>query len=82
MAEVLRCVRANGMPAAEWAVPRGLDRFGFQFLVLTSEGAAPMRLSFPGGPITSLRQLPASIRAVLTCHCQGPPDQPGGHPVR
>ena len=38
--------------------------------MLTTDGAAPVRLSFPGEPITSIDDVPASIRTALTCRCQ------------
>jgi hypothetical protein len=69
MAELVRCVQLNGMAAAEYAVPRGLDRFGLELLVFTPDGLAAARLAFPDGPVTALEQVPASIRAVLTCRC-------------
>lgn len=69
VAELVRCVQMNGMTAAEWVVPRGLDRFGLELLVFTPDGLAAARLAFPDGPVTALDQVPASIRAVLTCRC-------------
>jgi hypothetical protein len=76
MAELVACVRAHGMPAAECVVPRSLDRFGLELLVLSPDGLAACRLSFPDGPVTSLRQVPASVRAVLTCRCTSPAHHP------
>ncbi len=70
MAELIGCVRAHGMTAADWIIPCGLDRYGLELLVLTTDGAAAARLSFPGGPVTSLQDVPASIRTTLTCRCQ------------
>jgi Domain of unknown function (DUF2470) len=70
MGELVHCVRAHGMPQADWVIPRGLDRYGLQLLVLTTDGAAAVRLAFPGGPVTSLDEVPASIRTALTCRCQ------------
>lgn len=70
MTELIGCVRAHGMPQADWVIPRGLDRYGLQLLVLAPGGAAMARLSFPNGPVTSLQDLPASIRTTLTCRCQ------------
>ena len=58
------------MPQADWVIPRGLDRYGLQLLVLTTDGTAAVRLAFPGGPVTSLDEVPASIRTALTCRCQ------------
>lgn len=69
MAELVSCVQAHGLAAAEYVIPRGLDRFGLEFLVLARSGLAAVRLAFPDGPVTSLREIPASIRAVLTCRC-------------
>jgi len=69
MAELVSCVQAHGLETAEYVIPRGLDRFGLEFLVLTTGGVAAVRLAFPDGPVTSLQQVPASIRAVLTCRC-------------
>jgi hypothetical protein len=82
MAELVGCVKAHGMPQAEWVIPRSLDRFGLELLVFTPDGIAAVRLSFPDGPVCSLRDVPASIRAVLTCRCQAPPDDPGRHAAR
>jgi hypothetical protein len=69
LSDLIGCVRAHGMPQADWVIPRGLDRFGLELLVLTGEGIAAVRLSFPDGPVTSLPDVPASIRAMLTCRC-------------
>jgi hypothetical protein len=74
MADLVGCVRAHGQPAADWVVPRGLDRYGLELLVLTTEGTAAVRLAFPDGPVTSLEEVPASIRTTLTCRCQAEPD--------
>jgi hypothetical protein len=71
MAELVRCVQVNGIAAAECVVPRGLDRFGLELLVFTPAGLADVRLAFPDGPVTGIEQVPASIRAVLTCRCNG-----------
>lgn len=71
MAELVHCVRAHGLVQAEYVVPRSLDRFGLGLLVLTSSGAAAVRLAFPDGPVTALHEVPASIRAVMTCQCAG-----------
>jgi hypothetical protein len=70
MAELIRCIRAHGMPRADWVIPRGLDRYGLEFLVLTPGSVAAVRLSFPDGPITSLQDVPAYIRTALTCRCR------------
>jgi Domain of unknown function (DUF2470) len=70
MGELVHCVRAHGMPQADWVIPRGLDRYGLQLLVLTTDGTAAVRLAFPGGPVGSLDEVPASIRTALTCRCQ------------
>lgn len=69
MTELVSCVRANGLTTAEYAIPRGLDRFGLELLVFSPTGLVAVRLSYPGGPVASLRDVPASIRTVLTCHC-------------
>jgi hypothetical protein len=69
MAELVACIRAHGIPQAQWVLPRSLDRFGLQFVILTPTGAASIRLSFPDGPITGLKDIPASLQAVLTCRC-------------
>jgi hypothetical protein len=73
MAELVRCVRAHGMTKADWVIPRNLDRYGLELLVLTTDGAASVRLSFPVGPITSIDDIPTSIRTALTCRCQTDP---------
>jgi hypothetical protein len=80
MGELVRCVRAHGMSRAEWVVPHGLDRYGLELLVLTTDGVAAVRLSFPDGPVSSLDDVPVSLRTALTCRCQAGPDhrnQPG-----
>jgi len=71
MAELVRCVQMNGIADAECVVPRGLDRFGLELLVFTPGGLAAVRLAFPDGPVNRVEQVPASIRAVLTCRCDG-----------
>jgi hypothetical protein len=71
MAELVNCVRAHGMVDAEAVVPSGLDRFGLELLVLTPSGLASVRMAFPDGPVSGIDQVPASIRAVLTCRCDG-----------
>jgi hypothetical protein len=80
MNELVRCVRAHGMARAEWVVPRGLDRYGLELLVLTTDGIAAVRLSFPDGPVASLDDVPVSVRAALTCRCQARPGH--GHGPR
>ena len=69
MSDLIGCVRAHGMRQADWVIPHGLDRYGLELLVLTADGTAAMRLSFPSGPVTSLQDVPASVRTVLTCRC-------------
>jgi hypothetical protein len=73
-ADLVSCVRAHGLASAEWVIPRGLDRFGLELLVLTPDGAAAVRLSFPDGPVGSLQDIPASVRTTLTCRCHAGPD--------
>ena len=73
MAELVRCVRMNGIETAECVVPRGLDRFGLELLVFTPGGLSAVRLAFPDGPVAGIEQVPASIRAVFTCRCGGRP---------
>jgi hypothetical protein len=70
MADLIACVRMHGLPQADWVITRGLDRFGLELLVLTTDGVAAVRLGFPDGPVTSLRDVPASIRTALTCRCE------------
>jgi hypothetical protein len=41
--------------------------------VLAADGVAAVRLGFPDGPVTSLRDVPASIRTALTCRCEFAP---------
>jgi hypothetical protein len=69
MTELAECVRAHGLAEAEFAVPQALDRFGLRLLVLASSGVADVRLAFPDGPVSSLREVPVSIQAMLTCRC-------------
>jgi len=69
-ADLIACVRGHGLPQADWVIARGLDRYGLELLVLTTEGVAAVRLGFPDGPVTSLEDVPASIRTVLTCRCE------------
>jgi hypothetical protein len=77
MGELVRCIRAHGMSRAEWVITRGLDRYGLELLVLTTDGVAAVRLSFPDGPVSSLDDVPVSLRTALTCRCQAGPDH--GH---
>src|ERR1700760_2767010 len=70
MAELICCVRAHGMDRAEWVVPRGLDRFGLELAVIDPQGVAAVRLSSPDAPVTSLEEVPASLRPVLACRCR------------
>ncbi len=78
MGELVACVRAQGLRQAEWVMPSGLDRFGLRLLVLTPDGIADTRLSFPDGPVSSFGEVPPSLRAVLACRCQGPGPGSGG----
>ena len=78
MAELVSCVRAHGITAAECVMPRKLDRFGLEFLVFTPSGVAAVRLAFPAGPVTTIEEVPVSIRAALTCRCGGK-SQPHQH---
>ena len=77
-AELVRCIRAHGLPDAGWVVPRGLDRYGLELLVLTTESVAAVRLSFPDGPVASFQDIPASIRTALMCRCQSAPEHHRG----
>jgi hypothetical protein len=70
-AELVSCVRAHGLLTAEYVIPRGLDRFGMELLVMSDSGVANVRLAYPGGPVTTLQEVPVSIRALLTCRCGG-----------
>jgi hypothetical protein len=70
MADLVGCVRSHDMQSADWVIPCGLDRYGLELLVLAIGGVATVRLSFPDGPVTSLQDVPASIRMALTCRCQ------------
>ena len=70
MAELVACVGMHGLPQADWVIARGLDRYGLELLVLTTDGVAAVRLGFPDGPVTSLQDVPASIRTALTCRCE------------
>lgn len=70
MSELIHCVRAHGMTWADWVMPHGLDRYGLELLVLTADGVAAVRLSFPDGPVSSLDDVPTSLRTTLTCRCQ------------
>ena len=70
MADLIGCVRMHGLPQADWVIARGLDRYGLELLVLTTDGVAAVRLGFPDGPVTSLQDVPASIRTALTCRCE------------
>jgi hypothetical protein len=68
-ADLVSCVRAHGMLAAEYVIPRGLDRFGLELLVMSDSGLANVRLAYPDGPVTTVQEVPVSIRALLTCRC-------------
>jgi hypothetical protein len=70
MGELVRCVRAHGLSRADWVIPRGLDRYGLELLVLATDGIAAVRLAFPDGPVSSLGDVPVSLRTALTCRCQ------------
>jgi hypothetical protein len=70
MADLIACVRMHGLPRADWVITRGLDRYGLELLVLATDGVAAVRLGFPDGPVTSLQDVPASIRTALTCRCE------------
>ena len=70
MTDLIACVRMHGLPQADWVIARGLDRYGLELLVLTTDGVAAVRLGFPDGPVTALRDVPASIRTALTCRCE------------
>ena len=73
MGELIRCVRSHGITRADWVIPRGLDRYGLELLVLATDGLAAVRLAFPDGPVSALDDVPMSLRAVLTCRCQAGP---------
>jgi hypothetical protein len=81
MADLVGCVRAHGMATADWVIPHGLDRYGLELLVLSTDGATVVRLAFPDGPVTSIQVVPASIRTTLTCRCQAGPGHSGSHPA-
>jgi hypothetical protein len=81
MAELVSCIRAHGITAAECVMPRRLDRFGLEFLVFTPSGLAAVRLAFPAGPVTAIEEIPFSIRAVLTCRCGGTSEPHRPYPV-
>jgi hypothetical protein len=68
-AQLLACVRAHGLREAQWMIPRSLDRFGLELGVLTTAGAASVRLSYPDGPVSSLTEIPPPMRMLLTCQC-------------
>jgi hypothetical protein len=78
MDELVRCVRAHGLTRADWVIPRGLDRYGLELLVLAADGVAAVRLSFPGGAVSCLDDVPMSLRAALTCRCQAGPGHGAG----
>ena len=78
MGELVGCVRAHGMTGADWVIPRGLDRYGLELLVLATDGIAAVRLSFPDGPVARLDDVPMSLRAALTCRCQAGPGHGAG----
>jgi hypothetical protein len=68
-APLLACARAHGLPGAQCVLPRGLDRYGLELVAVTSDGAASVRLSFPGGPVQSFAGIPSSLRTLLVCRC-------------
>ena len=54
MGELVGCVRAHGMTRAEWVIPRGLDRYGLELLVLTTDGIFLQTLRDAVGPVDVL----------------------------
>jgi hypothetical protein len=68
-AELLACVRAHGLPEAEAAVPRALDRYGLELAAIGADGIRTVRLAFPGGPVRSLQEVTEGLRVLLTCRC-------------
>jgi hypothetical protein len=70
MTDLIACVRMHGLPQADWVITRGLDRYGLELLVLATDGVAAVRLGFPDGPVSSLQDVPTSIRTALTCRCE------------
>lgn len=68
--ELLACIRAHGHVFAEAVVPRALDRYGIELIVLAPAGVQRVRLPFPGGPIDSLEQVPPGILIPLACRCR------------
>jgi hypothetical protein len=70
LADLIACVRMHGLPQADWVIARGLDRYGLELLVLATDGVAAVRLGFPDGPVTSMQDVPGSIRTALTCRCE------------
>ena len=70
MTDLIACVRLHGLQQADWVITRGLDRYGLELLVLATDGVAAVRLGFPDGPVSSLEEVPASIRTALTCRCE------------
>jgi hypothetical protein len=70
-AELLACVRAHGVPAAETVVATSLNRQGVDLTVLSAGGVTALWLLFADGPVTSPAELAAQLRQCLTCRCQG-----------
>lgn len=68
-APLLACIRAHRLPGARWVLPRGLDRYGLEFVAVTRDGAATVRLPFPDGPVRSFADIPPSLRILLACRC-------------
>jgi len=67
--ELLACARAHGQPHVQAVEPRAIDRYGLELALITPVGVTTLRLPFPRGPVESLAEVTAGLRAVLTCRC-------------
>ena len=67
--DLAACVRAHGHEALA-VVPRGIDRYGIELAVIEEYGVSRVRLAFPGGPVSSIRDLAPAVRLPLTCCCR------------
>lgn len=74
--DLLACVRSQGFEALA-VVPTGVDRYGLELASIRADGVQQLRLTFPGGPVTSMSELHAGFGMMICCGCAK-----GGRPSR